>query len=609
MLKILYIEDDIIDLKSVKRILTTSNNDKNLRLAMIRDDEEPEDEGTPQFYLIHKEDLTSGLDYLEQEKVDVILLDLTLPDGSGIETYDQVHGRYPKIPVVVLSGLNDETLAISAVQKGAQDYLVKGQVSGPLLIRCLKYAVERQKMLARLEEVLKLEHYRAWHDSLTDLPNRQFFYDQLRQTISISKRYNRKCAVMFLDLDGFKRVNDTFGHSFGDELLKVISKLLQPCLRGSDVLARLGGDEFTIILREIDKAQNAIAVAKRILALLKNPLKIYDKELYITLSLGISIYPSDGGDLETLVKNADIAMYRAKAKGKNRYQLYNRDMNARMFEYITLENELRKAIDNRDIAVFYQPIVELAHGTIVGAEALVRWIHPEYGVISPAEFIPISEETGLIVEIGEQVIRAACEQMRIWHEKGYNNLSVSVNISPRQFREKNLVSLITRILRESGFSPHSFGLEITELSAMQDVEYTITVLEKLKTMGVQISMDDFGTGYSSLSYLKRFPIDILKIDKSFINDIPENKDDAAITTAIVALARSLDLKVIAEGVETNAQLGFLRKLKCDQMQGFLFSQALPADEFENMIEHNIGLNIEGSKTKIRKQKVKLSLST
>ena len=416
----------------------------------------------------------------------------------------------------------------------------------------------------------------AYYDPLTDLPNRMLFNDRLGQALAQARRKNHLVAILFLDLDRFKVINDTLGHTMGDLLLRSVAERLRKFTREGDTIARMGGDEFTFLLTGLNQVDEAVKTAQSILDVLKHPFNLEGHEVHITPSIGISIFPYDGNDGVTLVKNADAALNRAKEQGRTNYQLYTPVMNAKAFERMTLENSLRKALEKGEFTLYYQPQVDLDSGEIIGMEALLRWEHPDLGLVSPAQFIPMAEETGLIVPIGEWVLRTACAQNKKWQELGYKPMHIAVNLSARQFNEKNLVDMISGVLRETGLDPQWLDLEITESVIMSHLESTIATMRDLHHLGIQISIDDFGIGYSSLSYLKKFPVHTLKIDQSFIREITTDPDDAAITAAVIAMGHSLKLKVIAEGVETMEQLQLLKGLKCDRMQGYLFSRPVPA---------------------------------
>lgn len=427
----------------------------------------------------------------------------------------------------------------------------------------------------------------ATHDALTRLPNRMLLQERIDHALRLAQRNKTQLAVLFIDLDRFKVINDTLGHDAGDQLLLQASHRLVNCLRESDTIARQGGDEFVVLLEEFSEdVQYLAGVARKVMDVLMQPFTLMGQEVFISASIGISIYPQDGRDMSTLLKNADIAMYRAKEQGKNTYHFYASDCNVHSFERLALENSLRKALERNELTLHYQPKVDLATGNIVGAEALVRWRHPELGMVPPAKFIPLAEETGLIVVIGEWVLREACMQNRAWQDAGLPLITMGVNLSGGQFRDDNLRHVIASALAYSGMQPIYLELEITESMIMQNPERAISVLQGFREMGMHTSIDDFGTGYSSLGYLKRFPLDALKIDRSFVRDVPGDQDDVAITKAIIGLAHSLGLKVVAEGVETEAQLDFLRRQRCEQIQGFIYSKPLPAEEFAMLLEAN-----------------------
>jgi len=422
----------------------------------------------------------------------------------------------------------------------------------------------------------------AYHDALTGLPNRLLFQDRLALAVAQAHRHGKGLAVLFLDIDRFKVINDSLGHSVGDLLIREVAVRLRSCLREGDTVARLGGDEFTLLLPDVGQAVDAAKVAKKVLQLVRMPFEIDGRELFVTSSIGISLYPDDGKDAETLVKNADASMYRAKEQGRDHYQLYTPALNETALERLALESSLRKALAHDELRLHYQAILDVATRRVFGVEALLRWQHPELGLVSPGEFIPLAEVTGLILAIGPWVLRTACAQARAW-QSVLPGLRMAVNLSARQFQEANLVGHVTDALADTGLDPRFLQLEITESSAMQNAQSAIQTLRELKALGVGLSIDDFGTGYSSLSYLRRFPIDTLKIDQSFIRDIGTDPDDAAIASAIIALAHTLKLSVVAEGVETPGQLEFLARHGCDRTQGYLFSRPLPAAECQEML--------------------------
>ena len=422
----------------------------------------------------------------------------------------------------------------------------------------------------------------ATHDHLTHLPNRSLLQDRITQAIAHAERAERQMAVLFLDLDRFKNINDSLGHDVGDKLIIVLAERLRGIVRGGDTVARVGGDEFVIVITELQYETQAENIARKVLEVLAEPEVVEGTELFLNGSLGISLYPRDGSDCHTLLKNADAAMYRAKEAGRNQFQFFTQAMNANAMHRLTLENELRHALEREEFSLHYQPQIDLAGGTVVGMEALLRWHSPKRGMVSPAEFIPLAEESGLIVPIGEWVLRTACAQNKVWLNAGLSGtqgLRVAVNISARQCRFNSLTKLVQRVLADTGLDACHLELEITESLLMDNPEESANTLRDLNQLGIQLAIDDFGTGYSSLSYLKRFPIHTLKIDQSFVRDITTDPDDAAIVKAVIAMARSLKLRVVAEGVETAEQLEFLRAHDCEGMQGYYFSKPMPTEQF------------------------------
>jgi len=436
---------------------------------------------------------------------------------------------------------------------------------------------ERKAYEARIE-------YLADHDALTDLANRNLLGDRIRQAMAHSRRNGLLLALLFLDLDRFKGINDSFGHELGDALLLEVSSRLKQIVREGDTVARQGGDEFIILLTDIQRPQDVTAVAYKIFAAFSTPFNINGHELFVTTSIGATLYPDDGDDMQSLLRNADTAMYRAKEEHGNAFQFYSREMSVRALERAELESALRRALDRDEFELFYQPKVDTGSGRIIGAEALIRWHHPEMGLVSPTRFIPMAEEIGLIVPIGDWVLHTACAQNKAWQDAGLPHISVSVNLSARQFKQEGLVESVADALQNMGLDARHLELELTESIVMNSAELFITKMKELEGLGVQLSIDDFGTGYSSLSYLKRFPLHHLKIDQSFVRDIATDADDAAITSTVISLGHSLNLKVIAEGVETEEQVAFLRDHHCDEMQGYYFSKPLPAHEFACLLQ-------------------------
>ena len=538
-----------------------------------------EDPGAP-FELHCAERLSHGLDFLASRPAGLVLLDLSLPDSLGLETFAKVFAHSPAVPIIVLTGTDDATVALKAVQGGAQDYLVKGKLDRELLVRSMQYSIERKRYQVQIE-------HQANYDALTGLPNRTLLHDRLRQAVFAQRRV-RAIAVVFIDLDRFKFVNDSLGHGAGDELLKQMSERLRSVLRDGDTVARLGGDEFVLILNDQHNEEIVFRAMQRIMARINEPMIVEGKELYVTCSAGISLHPQDGPDVDTLLKNADVAMYRAKEAGRNNFQFFTAEMNQLVNERLALEHSLRRALERREFLLHYQQKVDLRSGAIVGAEALLRWQHPEWGLLRPARFVPVAEETGLIVPIGEWVVEEACRQNVAWQKEGLEPGIVSVNLSARQFRQQGLVRVVSRILGATGLDPSWLEVELTESMVMHNAEAAIAILQGLKSLGVTLSVDDFGTGYSSLAYLKDLPIDVLKIDRSFVRDIRAGGDagEGVLAQAIISLGHSLDLKVIAEGVETDDQVRFLSKHRCDEVQGFYYGEPMLPDDFARVLARN-----------------------
>jgi diguanylate cyclase (GGDEF)-like protein len=519
--------------------------------------------------------LSQGLEYLSSQAAGVVLLDLSLPDSYGFDTFLKVYAHSPKVPIIVLTGNDDQTVALSAVKTGAQDYLVKGKLDRELLLRSMQYSIERKRYQEQLE-------YQANYDALTGLPNRNLLHDRLRQSV-YAQRFVRSIGVVFLDIDHFKFVNDSLGHNTGDKLLQKVAERLLESVRDGDTVARLGGDEFILILNDQTGQEVIYRAMQRIISNITEPVEIDGQELLVTASAGISLYPQDGPDVETLLKNADAAMYRAKEKGRNNFQFYTAEMNRQVNERLKMESSLRRALERNELELYYQPRIRVADGALVGCEALLRWQHPELGLTLPERFIGLAEETGLIIPIGEWVIRTACARARTWQNNGAAPVSVSVNLSMRQFRQEALSNAIDDALRVSGLDPRLLEMELTESLVMQDTEAAIRVLERLREIGVKLSVDDFGTGHSSLSYLTRLPISALKIDQSFVQAIKGTgeSDEGIVAQAIISLGHNLNLKVVGEGVETAVQFDFLKRHSCDEIQGYYFGRPMPTAEFES----------------------------
>lgn len=661
------------------------------------------------FYLVHAECLEDGLALLKRENFDAALLDLSLPDAFGQDTFWRLHRQAPNLPIIVLTGFDDEDLAITLAQAGAQDYLVKSDLNSGILHRSLHYAIERKRVEEKLrlaatvfentlegilitdaktniisvnqalcsitgysaEEIigntpniikserhshaffrqlwdilnktgqwrgeiwnrrkngeifptwvnisvvpnssasntapasvqshntshyvavfteiteLKLSeerlNYLAHHDPLTGLPNRLLFHDRLEQAVFQAQRNKCMVAVMFLDLDRFKAINDTLGHVIGDELLVAVAERLKRCARESDTIARLGGDEFAVIITQINHEEDVGQIAKKIIQTLSSVYSVGGYEVFITASIGINLYPGIDNDRGKLLENADVAMYHAKQYGRNNYKFYSADMNAVAFERLMLETNLRRALERQEFRLYYQPQIDMQSGIVNGVEALIRWQHPDLGLVSPLEFIPLLEETGLIIPVGEWVIRTACEQIREWLDAEFPPLTMAVNLSARQFRQPNLIEMIEQMLHEFKIPPELLELELTESVMMDNMEETVEILKKLKLLGLKIAIDDFGTGVSSLGYLKHFPIDTLKISHDFVLNLPADSADASIASAVIGLARNMQLSSVAEGVENQGQMDFLRGQDCERIQGFLFSRPIPPEQMTDLL--------------------------
>ncbi|WP_455219684.1 putative bifunctional diguanylate cyclase/phosphodiesterase, partial [Kaarinaea lacus] len=440
----------------------------------------------------------------------------------------------------------------------------------------------REQERERLLHEAKMRH-QAYHDSLTGLPNKNKFAEQLEESINRCIRSGHQFALMFVDLDRFKIINDSMGHDAGDQLIRITGERLSGLIRDNDTLFRWGGDEFTIILEDIEDPESVASIAERIIIGMTGPIAIGKQEIIITTSIGIAVYPGDSNTSEALIKNADAAMYHAKGSGRNRYEFYTPEMNARAQERLELESGLQKALQNEEFVLHFQPKYCADSNKLLGVEALIRWQHPSYGLVMPDRFISSLEENGLIIAVGEWVLRSACAQNKMWQDAGLEPVTMSVNISAVQFRNAKLIDTVARVLEETGLEPRYLELELTESMFISNTEAAIDSMNLLKDLGVSLSIDDFGSGYSSLSYLKRFPVDYLKIDRSFIKDIEINRKDAAITSAIAGLAHSLNMRIVAEGVESEGQLNYLKSQGCQELQGYLFSRPVPAAEVSEQL--------------------------
>jgi len=693
--------------RKINRLLLVEDNPGDARL--LREMFNDQDSRTTE--LAHVTSMGEAEAYLAANAVDIVLLDLGLPDAQGLDAVKRAHAAAPRVPLVVLTGLDDETLALLSLQEGAQDYLVKGQIETRGLLRGLRHAIERKNMedalfvvkeraevtlnsigdavvstdiagnitfvnavaakmsgwsfeeaigkpvvdvleildastrepipdpmaiaigqnrdvhlplnciLVRrdgheipIEDSVSPIHdgeghttgavivfrdvsaartmalqmvYSAQHDFLTGLPNRLLLNDRVSQAIAMAPRHNKQVAVLFLDLDGFKHINDSLGHPTGDKLLQSVAKRLVECVRTSDTVSRQGGDEFVVLLSEAEQWEDAAVTARRMLQAVALPHSVDNHELHITTSIGVSVFPDDGLDAEALIKNADTAMYQAKENGRQSCQFFKPEMNVRAVERQSIEEGLRRAIERDEFVLYYQPKINLASGAITGAEALIRWNHPTRGLVYPDQFIHIAEASGLILPIGNWVLREACRQARAWLDQGLPASTMALNVSALQLQQEDFVERLLSVLDESGFDPLSLELELTESVLMKNADSAARILKQVREKGIQVAVDDFGTGYSSLSYLRQFPVDALKIDQSFVRRIASSGEDAAIVVAIISMARSLNLRVVAEGVETIEELAFLQKHQCDEVQGYYFSRPVPAEQFAKLMERGL----------------------
>ncbi len=535
-----------------------------------------------------------GLKKAVELSPDLMLLDVMMPGMDGFEVCQRLRAnpKLAELPVVMVTALDDRESRLRGIESGADDFMSKPYDRAELRARIRTITrLNRYRRLVETEEKLA---YLANYDILTGLPNRSLLLERLTQTINSAKRTKQNVAVLALDLDSFQIINDSLGHETGDNMLKKIAQRLTKLIEKSGAtVSRIEGDEFIVMFETNNIVKDVSEMAQCLLDNISHQIMLDEHEIVVTASMGISVYPTDGTDGKTLLKNADTALSRAKTDGKNAYQFFTTKMNEVALERLILENQLRKVLSQNELLVYYQPQIELISGRIIGTEALIRWQHPELGLVSPAKFIPVAEEMGLIIPIGEWVLRTACKQNKIWQQAGFPTLRISVNMSSRQFQSPNLLQMIKSALAGSGLDPIYLELELTESVLMaeeaDELNNIISLLTELRSIGIKIAIDDFGTGYSSLSYLKRFPVNSLKIDRSFVKDIPTDTDDAAIIKAIVALAHSLRLYVIAEGVETLEQLDFLRNQKCEIIQGYYFSTPLCTEDMTKMLE-NVGEN-------------------
>lgn len=559
--KVLLIEDNPGDAKLVEVLLEANNN------------------ANKHFDLICVGLLSEAFPILAQGGISAILLDLGLPDGNGLESLTQIYMAAPTIPIVVLSAEEDELLAIQSVQLGAQDFLVKSGISELALRRSLYYAIERKNLLEQLQ-------YLAHYDVLTGLANRKLFYDRLKQDIVNARRSKKSLALIFLDLNGFKLVNDSLGHRSGDDLLKEVAKRLQDCIRTTDCAARMGGDEFTLILNNLNNAEDAALIADKILQSLSEPLLLNAQQITTHASLGIAIYPDDCADLETLIGAADAAMYQAKEschEKKGGFHFFSAAMGAKVQRNTDKIERLTVAFERGEFELHYQPTVDVRSGMIVGMEALLRWRHPEQGLLTPAKFMTDLENSGLIVPIGNWVLQQACAQSKSWQQQGFASLPISVNISTRQFLQSGFVDTVVNALQKNHLAPSLLELEFHEATLWEDDEYSVQELNRLSQMGIKLSLDNFGNDMISFKSLSKFPIHAIKIDQSLIQQDSLHSSEAVIAKAAIEIARIFHIKGLATGVENEAQLEMVRHIACDDAQGYLYGRPLPVNEASELI--------------------------
>ncbi len=559
------------------RVLLVEDNPADARIVR----EQLENAGVNMFQLHHVDRLSVALRELRTGTFDVVLMDLSVSHVYGLETVHRIETTAPKVAIIVLSEHDDEAFALQAVQVGAQDYLVKGQGDGSLMARAIRYALERKREKVRLSKL-------AWYDTLTGLANRMLFREILGKALARAQRNGLQVGLLFLDLDNFKVINDTLGHDMGDLLLKTVAERLSQRVREGDTIARLGGDEFTVILEGISRPEDVDLVARNINKSMTTPFSLNSRELYVTTSIGIALYPHGGAEADALIKNADTAMYHAKEQGRNNYQLYSPRMSVQASQRMEMETSLRHALDRQELVVHYQPMLDLKTGAMLGVEALLRWQRQDSEeLIYPCDFIPLAEETGLIVPIGEWLFYEVCSQQRRWRDAGLPPLRAMVNLSARQFQKRGLLRVIERYLNHAGIEPRDLELEVSETLLMDEGKTSRAILNDMNAMGLHMALDDFGTGYSSLQFLKRYPIRTLKIAQSFVRNIGADPNDFAIASAIIALGHALQLRVVAEGVESRSQYEFFRNAGADVFQGFIFSGAVTPEEIDRLFRKQL----------------------
>ncbi len=564
------------------RVLLVSDRDADAELIRALLESTNAD---PAFHFDHTHTLSQAFENLERGEVDVLLVDAGEGEGRELAEASQARVRAPLVPVVLLVDTDDEVLALRAVEVGVRGYLLKSAISPGALTWSLHHAIRNQRMFIELNIARERARQLASYDELTGLANRTLFHDRLEQAVAAARRNRDRLAVLFFDLDDFKQINDSLGHLAGDALLRLVGQRIGSCLRKSDTGARLGGDEFAILLTHLDDEEDAEKLATKVLDRLHEPLSSDADSPAISASIGIALFPRDANDTEDLLRKSDAAMYQAKAAGRDRVARWKSEPGGpRAAMHSALDRRLREALEGGELVLHYQPVVDVSRGRIVGAEALLRWRHPKHGLVLPGEFLPIAENTQLILSIGAWVLRSACAQAARWQTLGHPGFRIAVNVSPQQFQPENFVRQVRATLVETGLRPDCLELEITERSLLHDGERTLAQFAMLRGLGVRIAIDDFGTGYSALAYLKRLPVDTLKIDQSFVRALVTDPADATITATIVQMAQALNLTTIAEGVETVEQMQLLGSYGSSRMQGYLFGPAVEPDVLTRQLE-------------------------
>jgi diguanylate cyclase (GGDEF)-like protein len=555
-------------------IVVLADDDPSIRL-MVRHVLESED-----FDIVEASDGLEAIKAVEKHHPALILLDAVMPGIDGFTTCQQIKEKgHTDIPVMMITGLDDDASVERAYEVGAIDFITK-----PIKWAVLKHRVKSVVAKVVAERKVQLLAYR---DTLTNLPNRLLFADRLEQSVIRAERSHTSIALMLVDIDDFKLVNDSFGHDAGDKLIAAVGELISRSLRRADTIARLGGDEFAVIIEGIDSPDDAISIADNLTTILEHNVRLDDQETYTSASIGIAVYPDDGKDARTLLKNADTAMFRAKENGRHCFQFYKPEMSVTAMERLELENSLKSAFEKDEFVIHYQPVIDLHKNEVVGVEALLRWQHPDKGMIHPSDFVSALEDCGLIVAIGEWLIFSVCKQIQVWQDAGLAAQNVSINLAPRQFKESDLVALFKQAMAEYNIDGSSLSVEITERTLIENVGEVESVLRKLRELNIKVLLDDFGTGYASLAYLKEFPIDVVKIDRAFVAGIPDNHEDSAIVDAIAGLTRGLKLALLAEGVENERQLKVLKNIGCQYGQGYYWSKPLPGNEYEQFYMNQI----------------------